>query len=108
MFARASLAFFLALPLLAAATGPTNSQCNTGDIQCCNSVQSADDQSIAGLLGFLGIALQGLTGQVGVTCNPISVIGIDGNSCTSQPVCCTDNSFNGVVALGCTPLNVNV
>ncbi|GLB43277.1 putative hydrophobins [Lyophyllum shimeji] len=104
MLARATAAFFLALPLLSAATG----QCNTGELQCCNSVQNADSPSVAALLGAIGVAAQGVTGQVGVTCNPISVIGISGNSCTAQPVCCTNNSFNGVVALGCTPINVNL
>ncbi|GLB43275.1 putative hydrophobins [Lyophyllum shimeji] len=103
MFARLSAALLLALPLLARADG----QCNTGEIQCCNSVQNADSPSITGVLGLLGIAAQSVTGQVGVTCNPISVIGINGNSCTAQPVCCANNSFNGIVALGCTPININ-
>ncbi|KAF8054234.1 hydrophobin-251 [Lyophyllum atratum] len=111
MLARISTAtaLLLALPLLAAA-GPHGgvNQCNTGSVQCCNSVQNADDKSVAGILGFLGVAVQGLTGQVGLTCNPISGIGIGGNSCASQPVCCTDNSFNGVIALGCSPINVNL
>ncbi|GLB40808.1 putative hydrophobin [Lyophyllum shimeji] len=108
MFARFSAVFLLALPLLAAAGGQPTNECNTGPIQCCNSVQSADSKSVAGLLSFLGVAVQGLTGQVGVTCNPISGIGIGGNSCAAQPVCCKDNSFNGVIALGCSPINVNL
>ncbi|KAF8055412.1 hydrophobin-251 [Lyophyllum atratum] len=102
MLARISIAILLALPLLAAA-GPHGKSTS-----CCNSVQNADDKSVAGILGFLGVAVQGLTGQVGLTCNPISGIGIGGNSCASQPVCCTDNSFNGVIALGCSPINVNL
>ncbi|GLB38125.1 putative hydrophobins [Lyophyllum shimeji] len=104
MFARLSAAVLLALPLLAAAGG----QCNTGEMQCCNSVQNADTPSVAALLGVLGVAAQGVTGQVGVTCSPISVIGGGGNSCTAQPVCCSNNSFNGIVALGCTPINLNL
>ncbi|KAK7027330.1 hypothetical protein VNI00_015293 [Paramarasmius palmivorus] len=83
-------------------------QCNTGPVQCCNSLQSANEPSVAGLLGLLGIAVQSVTGQVGVTCNPISVIGIGSNSCSAQTVCCENNSFNGVVALGCTPININL
>ncbi|KJA28140.1 hypothetical protein HYPSUDRAFT_156544, partial [Hypholoma sublateritium FD-334 SS-4] len=86
---------------------PSN-QCNTGALQCCQSVQAADTPSVATLLGLLGAAVQGITGQVGLTCNPISVIGVSGNSCSAQPVCCTDNSFNGLVALGCTPININL
>ncbi|KAF8069836.1 hydrophobin-251 [Lyophyllum atratum] len=110
MFARAS-AFLLALPLLAAAlpgVAPAADQCNTGDIQCCNSTQNPLDPNVAELLGLLSIVASGVKGQVGLDCNPIQVIGVAGNSCTSQPVCCTDNQFNGLVAVGCTPINANV
>ncbi|KAK7460985.1 sc3 hydrophobin [Stygiomarasmius scandens] len=99
-----------ALATLAAATPleTRQGQCNTGEIQCCNSVQSANSSSLAGLLGILGAVLGPITGQVGVTCSPISVIGVGGNSCTAQPVCCENNSFNGIIALGCTPININL
>ncbi|KAF8994997.1 fungal hydrophobin-domain-containing protein, partial [Cyathus striatus] len=104
------------LPLLAAASAvprggsPPVSQCNVGSLQCCNSVQSATSLSdpVSLLLGLLGVVVSGLTGQVGVTCSPISVVGVGGNSCTAQPVCCTDNSFNGLIALGCSPININL
>ncbi|KAF9558360.1 fungal hydrophobin [Agrocybe pediades] len=113
MFARASTAVVLGLPLLAVAnaiprTDSPSNQCNTGSIQCCNSVQSASSSSVAGLLGLLGVVVGSVTGLVGVTCSPISVIGIAGNSCSAQPVCCTNNSFNGIIALGCTPINLNL
>ncbi|KAH9479145.1 Fruiting body protein SC1 [Psilocybe cubensis] len=113
MFARAASTFVLALPLLAAASavprndGPSN-QCNTGSLQCCDSTQSATSSSVAGLLGLLGVVVGSVTGLVGVNCSPISVVGISGNSCSAQPVCCTDNSFNGVIALGCSPINLNL
>ncbi|PPQ89209.1 hypothetical protein CVT25_001278 [Psilocybe cyanescens] len=113
MFARASAVFTLALPILAAAnaiprTDSPSNQCNTGTLSCCNSVQSATSSSIAGLLGLLGVVVGTVTGLVGVNCSPISVIGVGGNSCTAQPVCCTNNSFNGLIALGCTPINLNL
>ncbi|TEB28829.1 fungal hydrophobin [Coprinellus micaceus] len=91
-----------------ARTDPPASQCNTGPIQCCNSVQSASAPGIAGLLALLGVIVGPLTGQVGVTCSPISIIGVPGNSCSAQPVCCTNNSFNGIIAIGCTPININL
>lgn len=28
-----------------------------------------------------------------VNCNPLTIIGISGTSCNSQPLCCSDNSF---------------
>ncbi|KAF8072183.1 fungal hydrophobin [Lyophyllum atratum] len=102
----------LALATLAAAT-PTRrtepaGQCNTGPIQCCNSVQTAGSDPVAKILGLLGIVVQDLNVLVGLTCTPITVIGGGGNSCTSQPVCCENNNFNGVVAIGCTPINVGL
>ncbi|KAJ3524072.1 hypothetical protein NMY22_g11165 [Coprinellus aureogranulatus] len=89
-------------------TPPPASQCNTGPIQCCNSVQAANTPAVATLLGLLGVVVQDVTALVGVTCSPLSVIGVGGNSCSAQPVCCTNNSFNGVVAIGCTPININL
>ncbi|KAF8059849.1 hydrophobin-251 [Lyophyllum atratum] len=102
MFARAAT-FVLALPLLTLA-----GQCNTGEVQCCNSLKNASDDNVSGLLGLIGVAVQDITAQVGLDCSPISVIAAGGNSCTAQPVCCTDNKFNGLVAVGCTPVNANL
>ncbi|KAF9483029.1 fungal hydrophobin [Pholiota conissans] len=114
MFARASSVFVLALPVLAAAnvlprtdgSGPSN-QCNTGSLQCCNSTATSASQ-LTGVAGLLAALLGPITGIIGVTCSPITVIGASGTSCNEQPVCCTNNSFNGVIALGCTPININV
>ncbi|TFK17393.1 fungal hydrophobin, partial [Coprinopsis marcescibilis] len=99
--------------VVAAPGGPSStefSQCNGGQVQCCNSVQQADNLSapIAGLLGVLGVKVAQLTGQVGVTCTGVNVIGLGASpSCSNQQVCCNNNSFNGVVALGCTPINIS-
>ncbi|THU90097.1 fungal hydrophobin, partial [Dendrothele bispora CBS 962.96] len=81
------------------------SQCNTGSIQCCNSASSP---AATELCGLLGIVVQDPNLLVGLTCNPISIIGIGGNSCNAQPVCCENNDFNGVVAIGCVPVNINL
>nr|BAB84546.1 hydrophobin-263 [Pholiota nameko] len=110
MFARAASVFVLSLPILATANvlPRQDNQCNTGSLQCCSSVQSSSSSLVAILLGLLGVAAGGLTGQVGVTCSPITVIGVSGTSCSEQPVCCTGNTFNGVIATGCTPVNVNL
>ncbi|KAF5347800.1 hypothetical protein D9756_010272 [Leucocoprinus leucothites] len=56
------------------------SQCNTGSLQCCNSVQSASSGAVGLLLGLLGVVLSDLTVLVGLTCSPLSVIGVGGNS----------------------------
>ncbi|ESK89594.1 hydrophobin 1 [Moniliophthora roreri MCA 2997] len=83
-------------------------ECSTGPVQCCNSVQAADTPAVAELLTTVSVAIQGVTGQVGVTCTPISVIGGGSNNCNGQTVCCENNNFNDAVALGCTPINVSL
>ncbi|KAF8178033.1 hydrophobin-251, partial [Pholiota molesta] len=106
-FTAASMAVFVAAAPWAG--DGVSGSCNTGPVQCCNSVQNADAPGISSLLALVGASVNGLTGQVGVTCSPISVIGGGvGSDCTAQPVCCSNNSFNGVVALGCTPINVGL
>ncbi|PPQ94501.1 hypothetical protein CVT25_014155 [Psilocybe cyanescens] len=101
----------LILPILAAASGiprQASNQCNTGFILCCNQVEPANSSIASAILTIFQIAPGSVTGLIGLTCSPISVIGVSGNSCSAQPVCCTDNSHNGVIALGCTPLNLNL
>ncbi|KAK0212010.1 hydrophobin-251 [Armillaria fumosa] len=113
MFARLSSVALLALPLLASATavvprGGGGSSCASGSAQCCDSVQSPSSNVVQSLLGLLGIPIGSVTANVGVTCSPISVIGVGGTSCSNQVVCCENNSFNGLIALGCTPINVGL
>lgn len=76
--------------------------CSTGQVLCCNSlVQSttAEGQLLLVSLGLSGVG--GIVGGLGVTCTPMSASG----TCAAQPVCCTNNNFNGAVAAGCTPVN---
>ncbi|KAG7451623.1 hydrophobin-domain-containing protein [Guyanagaster necrorhizus] len=84
------------------------SQCSTGSLQCCDSVESSTSSVVAALLGLLGIHLGSTAVNVGMTCSPLSVIGIGGNSCSQQTVCCENNSFNGLIAVGCTPINIGL
>ncbi|PPQ96840.1 hypothetical protein CVT26_006009 [Gymnopilus dilepis] len=127
MFARLySLFFFLfcAVPLLVHATvlprgggrggdhdhghgGSTSNNCNTGPVQCCNNVGSAESLGVTSLLSLLGIAVDPITAILGLDCNPISVIGA-GRDSSAQPVCCTNNNFNGLINVGCTPINLNL
>ncbi|KAJ2931467.1 hypothetical protein H1R20_g5558, partial [Candolleomyces eurysporus] len=110
---KALIALALATVAIAAPSGglPTPipaSQCNTGPIQCCDSLQTAGAPAVAPILALLGVVVQDVNVPVGVTCSPISVIGVPGNSCSAQAVCCEKNGFNGVVAIGCTPVDLNL
>ncbi|KAF8954462.1 fungal hydrophobin-domain-containing protein [Flammula alnicola] len=64
--------------------------------------------TLASLAGLLGLDLGSITGLIGLTCSPLDILGIGGNSCSQQPVCCSNNNFNGVIALGCNPINLNL
>ncbi|EAU87426.1 CoH2 [Coprinopsis cinerea okayama7 len=87
---------------------PTN-QCNApNNLECCNSVQAPTNSGLIGtLLGLLNISVGDITGLVGLTCNPISLIG-GGNSCNAQTVCCQNNHFGGLISIGCTPIIIDV
>ncbi|KAH0833880.1 hydrophobin [Lanmaoa asiatica] len=108
MFARVFALLPLAL-LVSATHLEARDQCNTGDINCCNQSQTLEQAN--GLLGTLGLAdiAAQIGGLVGVTCSPISAVGI-GSGCTAQqqPLCCTGNNYNGLVNLGCSPINANL
>ncbi|KAF8879287.1 fungal hydrophobin-domain-containing protein [Infundibulicybe gibba] len=85
--------------------------CPTGELQCCQSTEDPGATSPATntLAGLLGIVLGDITGQVGVNCSPISAVGIaSGSNCPAEPVCCSNTTSNGELAMGCAPLNVNL
>ncbi|KAI1797105.1 fungal hydrophobin [Ganoderma leucocontextum] len=55
------------------------SSCSTGPVQCCNKVTTSNDPIAKLILGLLGIVL-GPNVSVGLTCSPISVIGVGGGN----------------------------
>ncbi|KAG6809650.1 hypothetical protein H0H92_015336 [Tricholoma furcatifolium] len=84
----------------------TPQTCSTGPVQCCNSITNASDAVASLIAGLLGLVLDPSL-VVGLTCTPVSVAGGSGTSCNAQTVCCQNNNYNGIIALGCTPLNLN-
>ncbi|KAH7920747.1 fungal hydrophobin [Leucogyrophana mollusca] len=101
----------LPLALLAAATGGATNECNTGSASCCDTTSEASSltQQQIGILSGLGVAVGSLTGLVGFSCSAATIIGTSAScSANQEPICCTDNTFNGVVNLGCSPVNVNL
>ncbi|KAF9033162.1 hydrophobin-251 [Panaeolus papilionaceus] len=109
------LAVLAAIPLAVSATvlprtggsGNDNS-CNTGPVQCCNQLQTQAQSPYTSILALLGVDLGPVTALIGANCSPLSVIAAAGNSCSTQPVCCTNVAMNGLVNVGCTPVNINV
>ncbi|KAI5891620.1 fungal hydrophobin [Schizophyllum commune H4-8] len=80
--------------------------CTTGSLSCCNQVQSASSSPVTALLGLLGIVLSDLNVLVGISCSPLTVIGVGGSGCSAQTVCCENTQFNGLINIGCTPINI--
>ncbi|KAI0668057.1 fungal hydrophobin-domain-containing protein [Trametes maxima] len=101
-----------ALAILAVATpggsGGGSGSCDTGPVQCCQSVEAAGSAAVAPILAALGVVLQDLSIPVGLTCTAINVIGVgSGNSCSADTVCCENNSFGGIAAIGCLPVSLS-
>ncbi|KAG5721505.1 hypothetical protein E4T56_gene13124 [Termitomyces sp. T112] len=107
MFARVSSVLALALCASASVLPRTNGQgqCNTGEMQCCNKVAQGGDGAVTTLAGVLDIIVP-LTDVVGLGCS--SVLPLGSTQCSQQTICCQNNNFNGVIVLGCTPVNVSV
>ncbi|KAF5377859.1 hypothetical protein D9615_006748 [Tricholomella constricta] len=83
--------------------------CNTGTIQCCQQFFDSHTDSAHTLLGLAGIIGGSPLGQVGTSCTPITPIGLgSGNNCRQAPMCCSENNYNGLVVVGCTPINVSL
>ncbi|KAH8828839.1 fruiting body protein SC1 [Flagelloscypha sp. PMI_526] len=95
------------LPVLAAASviARTGPQCSTGTLQCCNTVGKADSTDVQNALGGLAAVL-GLTGNIGVSCVPINVAAVGGNSCSAQAACCGNTIQNGLVNVNCSPISL--
>ncbi|KAF8149337.1 fungal hydrophobin [Crassisporium funariophilum] len=127
MFSHLALLATASMAIFVVAAPAIENSCNTGSVQCCmplflrcyletadffltgNSVHEANSDYFQTYLGLVGIVTGPLTGQAGITCTPVTVIGVgSGASCSSQPVCCSDNTYNGVVAMGCSPVNISV
>ena len=115
MFSRLAAVSALAFAVLVAAAD----SCNTGSMQCCNHVEdvrpsslqptygcfrmlmmgsllqsnSVSGSTLLSALAGLGVNVQDITGQIGLQCSPLSVVGVGaGNGCSASPVCCQNNN----------------
>ncbi|KAF9236117.1 hydrophobin [Melanogaster broomeanus] len=78
----------------------TDSSCNTGPISCCNNTYTtahspySPDCSASSSLASMALSVSGA---------PRSLVWE--RRAPSSP-CCTGNTFNGLIDLGCSPINV--
>ncbi|KAI9059491.1 hypothetical protein FKP32DRAFT_1141425 [Trametes sanguinea] len=80
-------------------------ECNTGSIQCCDQVQDAKSEQMSGIMSSLGIDPLSVTGLAGTSCSPIDILTLGGgDSCTQMPVCCNNNTYQGLINIGCVPI----
>ncbi|PPQ70598.1 hypothetical protein CVT26_013197 [Gymnopilus dilepis] len=114
MFLRITAFFVAALPILATANAlEVRSGCNTGPIQCCGALQAANSTDVAEVLASEGLPvsiatiIEDIDGLVGVACLPLALVTASGDSCSTQPVCCTSNFFSGLIQAGCVPVNAD-
>ncbi|PFH47912.1 hypothetical protein AMATHDRAFT_150975 [Amanita thiersii Skay4041] len=103
-----AVVFFFASFGVTAPVARDDSYCNSGSVQCCNSIEQASTEILTLVLSTTGMTSDQISGQVGVTCSPVTDMGESGNSCSAQTVCCENNNFNGLIALGCTPINISL
>ncbi|KDR71747.1 hypothetical protein GALMADRAFT_126674 [Galerina marginata CBS 339.88] len=109
MFSKVALFFFAALSATSVLAGGIEDSCNTGTIQCCNSLNAPTSAAATdALAGLIGVVIQGLTGQVGLGCNPITVIGTGtGANCQAAPACCDHVVSNSLIGIDCSPIIIN-
>ncbi|KAL4071865.1 fungal hydrophobin-domain-containing protein [Scleroderma citrinum] len=115
MFTCASTLFIVAIAAIVTAApnrlarGGGGSNCNTGSLNCCNTVQSTNNPQTSQVFGLLGIPVDSLNGNIGFNCVPITPIGIgQGASCEQNPVCCQGNQAGGLIGINCAPISLNV
>ena len=54
---------------------------------------SVSGSTLLSALAGLGVNVQDITGQIGLQCSPLSVVGVGaGNGCSASPVCCQNNN----------------
>ncbi|KAI1789334.1 fungal hydrophobin-domain-containing protein [Ganoderma leucocontextum] len=93
-----------------ASPGP-GGECNTGSLQCCDTVAPASSPDMSGILSALGVAVDVLNGLgdglVGTSCSPISALSLGGGvECNQSPMCCNNNTYQGLINIGCVPIHL--
>ncbi|KAL2004662.1 hypothetical protein VTN00DRAFT_3190 [Thermoascus crustaceus] len=75
---------------------------------CCQTISDTKNSTIASTLSKYGVPPEMAKGPVGLACTPISTIVTLGQRCNANTVCCSNNNYNGLINLGCNPININL
>ncbi|KIY68984.1 hydrophobin [Cylindrobasidium torrendii FP15055 ss-10] len=87
-------------------SGPSQGSCGAGHQLCCNGLTSVTDPIVGTIAGLLNINLSGITGNIGVRCSPITVIGGGNGGCKNTAVCCNSVHQNGLLNIGCSTFSL--
>ncbi|KAF4581591.1 hypothetical protein EYR40_009874 [Pleurotus pulmonarius] len=105
IFVAAVAAVAVASPL---AARTDSYECSTGPVKCCNNMESHQSAKADLIASLLSLDLGGITGQLSLQCSPVASLLGGGPKCSGQTVCCKDTKFNGLVNIGCTPINIGL
>ncbi|KAJ7214962.1 hydrophobin-3 [Mycena pura] len=72
--------------------------------QCCGTVANNKNPVVTAVAAAVGVDLSGILGNIGVNCNPITVLG---NTCSQTAVNCNANQLGkGLINVGCVPITI--
>ncbi|KIP11842.1 hydrophobin, mutated [Phlebiopsis gigantea 11061_1 CR5-6] len=104
MFSRLTVLSVLTLTLFAAATPTARGGSGTPTDACCSSTTPANSAEGAAALKSISVVLSDLNVLVGLTCSPITVVGVaSGSTCSGTTVSCTNGVVDGI-GIGCVPI----
>ncbi|KAI0739587.1 hydrophobin [Daedaleopsis nitida] len=64
---------------------------------------------MSSIISSLGIKLEDALGLAGTSCSPVDVLSLGGGvECNQKPVCCSNNTYQGLINIGCVPINIEL
>ncbi|GJE94625.1 fungal hydrophobin [Phanerochaete sordida] len=100
------LALFLTVSLaLLVGTTPVVKRNDTPTTACCASTQDAQSSAAVAILKVIGTDAGDISSLIGLTCSPISFVGVgSGSECSGTTVSCS-NGVIGSIGVGCIPVS---
>ncbi|KAJ7204229.1 hydrophobin 2 [Mycena rebaudengoi] len=73
--------------------------------QCCNSVVPSSSTAAGAVAALIGLVIDDLNVDVGLSCSPITIIG---NNCGGTTVMCDtpEKEWGGLIAINCIPITL--